>query len=60
MQSLLQFADVNPVIDPNRPALQLVHAPEPLTLNLPTGQMDAVALVDPTGQAYPALQGPEH
>lgn len=58
VQLALQFADVNPVVDPYRPALQLLHVPDPLKLNLPMGQMLPVALVVPTGHAYPARQGP--
>jgi hypothetical protein len=35
-----------------------VHTLDPLTLNVPTGQGDAVEDVDPATQAYPALQLP--
>ena len=45
-----------PVVSPYRPALQLVQAPAPPTLNLPVPQMAAVPLVDPGTQAYPAVQ----
>ncbi len=40
--------------------LQLVHTPAPLTLNLPSGHISAVAFVDPATQACPALQLPLH
>ncbi len=36
-----------------------VHSPAPATLKEPAGHTTAVALVDPAGHAYPALQGPE-
>ncbi len=36
-----------------------MHDAVPPPLHLPAGQMDAVELVDPEGQLYPALQGPE-
>ena len=49
-----------PVVSPYRPALQLVQAPAPPTLNLPVPQMAAVPLVDPGTQAYPAVQFPLH
>jgi hypothetical protein len=42
------------------PALQLVHTPAPPTLNLPSGHISAVALVDPATQKYPAVQLPLH
>jgi hypothetical protein len=40
------------------PGGQLLHDPAPAWLYCPAGQMDAVALVDPTGHAYPAVQFP--
>ncbi len=40
------------------PAAQSLHAPAPARLYLPAGHTDAVALVDPAGQKYPAVQGP--
>ena len=53
-------ADVRPVVSPYRPVLQLVQTPAPPTLNLPSGHIAAVALVDPATHAYPALQFPLH
>ena len=46
----------NPAVLPYKPTAQLVHAPAPLTLNLPTGHMNAVPFVEPLAQAYPAVQ----
>jgi hypothetical protein len=54
----LQAAVGSPVVLPNTPALQLVQAPDPPNANRPTGHMDAVALVDPDTQKYPAVQLP--
>jgi hypothetical protein len=51
---------VKPAAEPNRPATQSVQDPEPATEYLPAGHWLAVALVDPAGQAYPALHGPIH
>ncbi len=48
------------VVAPYNPALQFVHVHDPLTLNFPSGHSDAVALVDPEAQAYPAAQSPLH
>jgi hypothetical protein len=45
---------------PNRPAAHGLHNDAPSTLYVPAGQATAVALVDPGGHAYPAVQGPEH
>ena len=56
--SPLQAEDGSAVDDPYSPALQLVHDPDPLTLNLPTGHTNAVGDVDPEGQENPALQLP--
>ena len=56
----LQAAAVKPGLLPYRPALQLVHIPAPPSEYWPAGQMDAVGVVDPAGQAYPALQMPVH
>ncbi len=42
------------------PAGQSLHAPAPARLYRPTGHTDVVALVDPAGQKYPAVQGPLH
>ena len=55
----LQAAEVRPAVDPYNPAGQGVHDPAPLRLKVPAGHKDAVALVEPAGQAYPAKQGPE-
>ncbi len=41
------------------PAGQGVHADAPAKEYCPTGQMEAVADVDPAGQVYPAEQSPE-
>ncbi len=46
----------SPLVLPNRPAEQFVQLPCPPALNWPAAQMEAVALVDPAGQAYPAVQ----
>ena len=54
----LQGADGSAAVLPNRPVLQLLHTPDPLTLNLPSGHTDAVPFVDPNTHAYPALQLP--
>ncbi len=43
-------------VAPYRPALQLVHNPAPDRLYFPGGHVAAVALVDPTMHAYPAVQ----
>ena len=43
-------------IYPTLPAEQMVHAPDPATLYWPVGHTDAVSLVEPAGQKYPALQ----
>ena len=56
----MHAADVRPVVSPYRPALQLVQTPAPPTLNLPSGHIAAVALVDPATHAYPAAQLPLH
>jgi hypothetical protein len=45
-------------VPPNRPAGQSLHDPAPPTLYLPTPHTTAVALTDPAGHAYPALQFP--
>ncbi len=36
-----------------------LHRAAPAALYRPTGHSDAAALVEPSGQAYPAVQGPE-
>ena len=56
----MQLDVLRPVLDPYKPAPQSVHDPAPLTLYDPSGQIDAVALVDPAAHAYPAWQGPVH
>jgi hypothetical protein len=48
------------VVEPYRPALQLVQALAPTRLYCPSGQATAVALVEPAGQTDPAVQGPVH
>jgi hypothetical protein len=53
-------AIVSPVVFPNRPAGQSTHTPAPNRLYQPTGQMAAVALVEPATQRYPAVQFPLH
>jgi hypothetical protein len=40
----------SPATPPYSPAEQLVHTVAPPRENVPAGQMDAVALVDPAGQ----------
>jgi hypothetical protein len=57
-QAAVHNADDWAVEDPYRPALQFVHEPDPLMLNLPTGHTNAVGDVDPEGQENPALQLP--
>ncbi len=42
------------------PALQLVQAPAPASLNWPAGHTTTVALVDPAGHACPAAHTPVH
>lgn len=54
----LHPAVVSPALLPYRPAGQGVQAPAPPTLNVPGAHMDAVALVDPAGHAYPGAHGP--
>ena len=45
---------------PYRPALQFVHVPAAARLYCPAGHVTWVALMDPAGHAYPAVQFPEH
>jgi hypothetical protein len=40
------------------PGGQGLQDPAPARAYVPAGQMDAVELVDPAGQAYPDVQGP--
>lgn len=49
-----------PAAAPKVPLGHRLQAAAPARLNLPTGHTNAVALVDPKGHAYPALQAPEH
>ena len=49
---------VKPVVFPNLPAAHAMHDPEPVVLYCPVAHIAAVELVDPAGQAYPAVQGP--
>ncbi len=53
-------AVVAPGEAPYRPALQLVHTALPTAAYVPAGQSWAVGDVDPSLQAYPAVQGPSH
>ena len=55
-----QAAVEDPAAAPYVPAGQGEHDPAPATLYCPAGHMDAVALVLPAGQAYPAVQLPLH
>ncbi len=50
----------DPAAAPNVPAGQDEHDPAPATLYCPVGHKDAVALVLPATQAYPAVQLPLH
>ncbi len=45
---------------PYRPAAHTLHTPDPPTLYQPGLHTTAVALVEPAGHAYPALQFPTH
>ncbi len=56
----MHCGDVSPLVLPNRPAAHDVHEPWPPTLYVPGRHIDAVALVDPSAQAYPAAQLPLH
>jgi hypothetical protein len=47
-----------PDVEPYRPALQLIQDPAPASAYVPAGHRDAVGVVDPAGQAYPAEQLP--
>jgi hypothetical protein len=53
---LLLHAVVRGVLLLHVPAAHLVHVGAPARLNWPAGQRDAVALMDPAGQAYPGEQ----
>jgi hypothetical protein len=50
---------LSPVAEPYNPALQNVHDPAPSKLYDPVGHIDAVGDVEPAGQLYPAVHGPE-
>jgi hypothetical protein len=56
LQSAVPSADALP----NRPAAQALQVPAPGRECVPAGHTVAVALVDPAGHAYPALQVPLH
>ncbi len=58
LQGPEQVEVVSPVDAPYNPAAQLVQAPDPAVLYVPTGQIAAVAVLDPATQLYPALQRP--
>lgn len=55
----VQPDDACPDVEPYRPAGQGRQAPEPAPLNVPAAHNTAVALRDPAGHAYPAVQLPE-
>jgi hypothetical protein len=59
-QSDVHELEFNPSVSPYLPVEHKEHVPEPLLLNLPSGQMLAVAFVVPAGHAYPAGHCPEH
>ncbi len=52
--------EVRPTLFPYTPAGHSEHTPEPATLYRPMGRCCAVGVVDPAGQAYPAVQLPLH
>jgi hypothetical protein len=54
--SPLRALEVRPLVTPYSPAAQSTHAPHPDSEYRPGGHTDAVALVDPATQKYPALQ----
>jgi hypothetical protein len=56
----VQLGVVKPGVLPYRPAAQSVHTPALPVEYLPTGQIAAVALVDPATQKYPAAHVPVH
>ena len=59
-QGPVQLAVIAPGTEPYRPAAQELHSPLPPALYVPTGHNDTIEEIEPAGQAYPALQGPEH
>ncbi len=58
--SPLQAGVVRAAEAPKVPSGQSAHTPAPLSLYLPGGHCTAVALVDPAGHEYPAVQLPLH
>ena len=56
----MQPAEAMAVEAPYRPAAHALHVAAPARLNLPAGQVVAVAVVLPEAQEYPALHGPVH
>jgi hypothetical protein len=58
VQLPLQADDGTPALFPNVPPGQAAHVDARAPLYWPGGQRDAVAFVDPAGQAYPAVQAP--
>ncbi len=60
MQSPLHADVFIAAVAPNRPAAHTLHVDAPALLNHPPGQVDTVALVDPAGHVYPAVQFPLH
>ena len=59
-QGAVQEALGRPVVAPYRPAAHIVHTPAAAKEYCPTGQMAAVAFVDPATHAYPGTHVPEH
>jgi hypothetical protein len=59
-QAAVQLASAVRGNAPYRPAGHTVHSPAPDRLYRPAGHGDTVALVDPAGHAYPAVQTPLH
>ena len=49
-----------PDVEPYKPAAHSVHELAPPVLYVPSGQMDALALVEPATQAYPGKHAPLH
>jgi hypothetical protein len=58
VQLPVHAADFVALLLPYRPALQFVHDPAPDKLYVPFWHSSAVALVDPSMHAYPAVQLP--
>ena len=58
VQLPVHAAVVRPAVEPYRPAGQSVQEPAPAREYLPATHWDAVPVVDPAGQAYPAVHGP--